>query len=466
MHQRFAGKAFILAFLVLILMGQAVAGDQIYVNQTGWWRDGGAFNVSSTPIQAGINNVDAPGSRVTVVDQSEHAYSISFTGGIQNGILLDLNGSTLNGSAMPGSNGILIDGKNYLSIRNGTVIGFDAGVRIRSTISSSIEQMTIAETGSHAVAITTEDFSGSVQDFLMRDIRIIRPAGSGVRIGGYSNPLNINLTFEGITIDHPGESGIYKHNQQGIRGMTIRNTTIDTPLAYGVLIDNWGQYYRTELSDVTLDNLSVFDPGAQGIVIEQAAIPEAVNLTVRDCHVTNATGNGLFLFGGGRIGLENLTATNCSGYGLHLQSQGAATSINFGTATITGNGNGVRLLNVHNLTLDARQRVADNSGIAFTIEGVGNVTIRDLFSTDALRVPDQGFLIHDADHLTIENATIVNTTLTAVRITPGEYRNGARNLTLRGIRISRPSGHGIHIGGYWSLKNDPFPRLKTRMMLF
>ena len=448
MHQRFAGKAFILAFLVLILMGQAVAGDQIYVNQTGWWRDGGAFNVSSTPIQAGINNVDAPGSRVTVVDQSEHAYSISFTGGIQNGIFLDLNGSTLNGSAMPGSNGILIDGKNYLSIRNGTVIGFDAGVRIRSTISSSIEQMTIAETGSHAVAITTEDFSGSVQDFLMRDIRIIRPAGSGVRIGGYSNPLNINLTFEGITIDHPGESGIYKHNQQGIRGMTIRNTTIDTPLAYGVLIDNWGQYYRTELSDVTLDNLSVFDPGAQGIVIEQAAIPEAVNLTVRDCHVTNATGNGLFLFGGGRIGLENLTATNCSGYGLHLQSQGAATSINFGTATITGNGNGVRLLNVHNLTLDARQRVADNSGIAFTIEGVGNVTIRDLFSTDALRVPDQGFLIHDADHLTIENATIVNTTLTAVRITPGEYRNGARNLTLRGIRISRPSGHGIHIGGY------------------
>ena len=103
---------------------------------------------------------------------------------------------------------------------------------------------------------------------------------------------------------------------------------------------------------------------------------------------------------------------------------------------------------MHNLTLDARQRVADNSGIAFTIDSVGNVTIRDLFSTDTIRVPDRGFLIYEADNLTIENATITNTTLDAVRITPGEYRSGARNLTLRGIRISRPSGHGIYIGGY------------------
>lgn len=30
------------------------AAEQLYVNEGGWWRDGGVFNAGGTPIQAAV----------------------------------------------------------------------------------------------------------------------------------------------------------------------------------------------------------------------------------------------------------------------------------------------------------------------------------------------------------------------------------------------------------------------------
>ena len=45
----------------LILMALAFSGvaaaEQLYVNESGWWREDGAFNANGTPIQAAAGNI-------------------------------------------------------------------------------------------------------------------------------------------------------------------------------------------------------------------------------------------------------------------------------------------------------------------------------------------------------------------------------------------------------------------------
>jgi len=41
--------------LLTVFCGMAAA-EQLYVNESGWWRDGGAFNVSETPISAAVGS--------------------------------------------------------------------------------------------------------------------------------------------------------------------------------------------------------------------------------------------------------------------------------------------------------------------------------------------------------------------------------------------------------------------------
>jgi len=47
--------------MVFITTAAAISCDcgEICVNETGWWRDGGAFNASGAPIQAAVDNASA-----------------------------------------------------------------------------------------------------------------------------------------------------------------------------------------------------------------------------------------------------------------------------------------------------------------------------------------------------------------------------------------------------------------------
>ncbi len=48
-----AGRAIISVrvLVALAFCGMAVA-EQLYINESGWWRDSGVFNASTAPIQA------------------------------------------------------------------------------------------------------------------------------------------------------------------------------------------------------------------------------------------------------------------------------------------------------------------------------------------------------------------------------------------------------------------------------
>lgn len=49
----------ILAFALMAVFCGMAAAEQFYVNEGGWWREGGVVNISYTPIQAAVGAADA-----------------------------------------------------------------------------------------------------------------------------------------------------------------------------------------------------------------------------------------------------------------------------------------------------------------------------------------------------------------------------------------------------------------------
>ena len=58
-NRMIAGRAIISALVLWLAFSGVAAGEQLYVNESGWWRDGGAFNASETPIQAAVGAASA-----------------------------------------------------------------------------------------------------------------------------------------------------------------------------------------------------------------------------------------------------------------------------------------------------------------------------------------------------------------------------------------------------------------------
>jgi parallel beta-helix repeat protein len=52
-------KLHIIVLALWLAFSGVAAAEQLYVNESGWWRDGGAFNVSETPIQTAVGAADA-----------------------------------------------------------------------------------------------------------------------------------------------------------------------------------------------------------------------------------------------------------------------------------------------------------------------------------------------------------------------------------------------------------------------
>ena len=58
-NRMIAGRAIISALVLWLAFSGVAAGEQLYVNESGWWCDGGAFNASETPISAAVGAASA-----------------------------------------------------------------------------------------------------------------------------------------------------------------------------------------------------------------------------------------------------------------------------------------------------------------------------------------------------------------------------------------------------------------------
>jgi parallel beta-helix repeat protein len=57
-NQKIVSRAIISALVLWLAFSGMAAAEQLYVNESGWWRDGGMFNASGTPIQAAVGAAD------------------------------------------------------------------------------------------------------------------------------------------------------------------------------------------------------------------------------------------------------------------------------------------------------------------------------------------------------------------------------------------------------------------------
>ena len=58
-NRMIAGRAIISALVLWLAFSGVAAGEQFYVNESGWWQEGGAFNASTAPIQAAVGAASA-----------------------------------------------------------------------------------------------------------------------------------------------------------------------------------------------------------------------------------------------------------------------------------------------------------------------------------------------------------------------------------------------------------------------
>ncbi len=77
-NQKIMSRAIISALALWLAFSGVAAAEQLYVNESGWWHDGGALNASGVPIQAAVDsiyvhggnyyeNVDVDKQRLTLV---------------------------------------------------------------------------------------------------------------------------------------------------------------------------------------------------------------------------------------------------------------------------------------------------------------------------------------------------------------------------------------------------------------
>ncbi len=66
-NQKIMSRAIISALVLWLALSGVAAAEQLYVNESGWWREGGAFNASGTPISAAVGAADA-GSAIRVCE--------------------------------------------------------------------------------------------------------------------------------------------------------------------------------------------------------------------------------------------------------------------------------------------------------------------------------------------------------------------------------------------------------------
>jgi parallel beta-helix repeat protein len=141
----------ILALALWLAFSGVAAGEQLYVNESGWWRDGGAFNASGAPIQAAVGaagegdaifvwngsyneNVDVDKPRltlegegadvvtVTAADPGDHVFEVA-----------DVNYVNISGFAVRGATnyemaGIRLTNADYCDISGNNAYGNTHGI--------------------------------------------------------------------------------------------------------------------------------------------------------------------------------------------------------------------------------------------------------------------------------------------------------------------------------------------------
>jgi hypothetical protein len=194
-------------------------------------------------------NIAAPGSYRLANNLTAAGDCLIINGGVPN-VTIDLNGHTISGDGTNGSgiSGVLIEG---LTLRNGTIKGFDRGVNIfGNTI--LIDHMTIIRNVAFGVV--------TIEDTIVKD-SILAGNGAGLWLGAgglaSGNVVNFN-TGTGIQV---GEGALVTGNNVSFNGLEGINAQGQSTISNNIVRRNTGVGIRAVCPSNIMGNTSSGNPG-------------------------------------------------------------------------------------------------------------------------------------------------------------------------------------------------------------
>lgn len=220
----------ILMLITTSFISSAACAPDIYVNQTGWYRSGGEFNISSTPIQAAVNSATA-GNMIYVysgtykenvnVDrrltlQGEGADVVDVTGVTSGHVFwvtadyVNISGFSLSGAHDDTNEkaGIYLDSADHCNIFNNNVLKNGIGIYLDSSKNNILMNNT-ANSNQYGI------YLGSSSNNTLTNNNANSNDGGGIRLFSSSNNTFTNNTVKsnghGIWLYSSSDNFIYNN---------------------------------------------------------------------------------------------------------------------------------------------------------------------------------------------------------------------------------------------------------------
>ena len=312
-NRMIAGRAIISALALATLAFSGVAaGGQFYVNESGWWRDGGAFNASTAPIQAAVGaasagdaiyvhggnyyeNVDVGTAHltlegegadvvtVTAADPGDHVFDVWVD-------WVNISGFAVRGATDYDMAGIYLDNADYCNISENNIYGNYRGIYLRSSSNSTLTN---------------------------------NIANSNNYYGIYLSSSNSN-TIANNTVNSNDHSGICMYSSSN---NTLRNNTANS--------NNFDGIYFLSSNNNILTGNTANSNNDHGIGIRSSRNNTLTN------NIANSNYRGIYFPGSNSNTLTNNTANSNDKYGIRMYSSSSNNMLTNNTAS--NNHDGIRL---------------------------------------------------------------------------------------------------------------------------
>ncbi|MEA1869331.1 MAG: NosD domain-containing protein [Euryarchaeota archaeon] len=313
-------KWHIIVFALWLAFSGVAAAEQLYVNESGWWRDGGAFNVDGAPIQAAVDAAGA-GDSIYVWNGS---YSENIYISVASLILQGEGADVVTVTAASSMGHVFYVAANWVNISGFTVTGATGSTKA-------------------GICLYSADHCNIYNNNASNN-------KNGIYLSCSSNNTLTKNTISGNTYDFGVSGSDLSHYIQNI---DTSNTVGGKPI-----------YYWVGQKDKQI-------PGDAGFV----GVVNSTNITVRDIFLTNNRQGVLFTHTENSK-MENVTTSN-NEYGIYLSSSSNYNTLTKNTAN-SNNENGIGLSYSSNNTLmknTANSNIGDGIHISSYLYSSTNNTL-------------------------------------------------------------------------------------------
>ena len=368
------GKLKLYATLTLTLwlaFSGVAAAEQLYVNESGWWRDGGAFNASTAPIQTAVGaagagdaifvhggnyyeNVDVDKEGLTLVGAGADVVTVSASSADEhvfeataNGV--NISGFTVTSATGDGMAGIHINDADHCNVyknnasnnENGIVLQYSSNNTISANVANSNDNRGIlVRSSSNCNRISNNTMNSNTRRGISMDYSNSNKLSNNTAL---ENEIGIgmwNSTSNTLTNNTASDNTnlcIYLYNSSG---NTLSNNVANSNNA----ADNSNNYHGIELdssSNNTLTNNTAKSNNHYGISLYNSS-----NNILRSNIASNNGDHGISLYNSSNSNtVSDNTANSNDDHGIRLYDSNSNTLTN-NTANL--NNRGIYLHNANN----------------------------------------------------------------------------------------------------------------------